>query len=175
MGRLKKSNTVVYGYASMLADTFYELFASEHRMWVKEPVNQKAVTGLNSFHMSEEGRKLAFHPSIRFSQYKPVHNAIIGKIQKEYFLDLMKECDGQSVRVLVLPPANAEMKELLKKDYPKLDITFVETNMPDTTDGLYLIKEIKLRSSDTVAYKYWTQFLGAVLPFCQYREVTNET
>ena len=172
MGRLKKSNTVIYGAASHYADTFYELFASEHRIWMKEPVRPVDQVSLNAFHASEEGRKLAFHPSLNFSQYTPVHNAVIAKIQKEYFVQLMGECKEQSVRVLVLEQATPGLQKLLKEDYPGLNITYVEQELPQTTDGLYLIKKIQLRSSDSIAYKYWTKFLGAVLPFCQYQEVT---
>lgn len=140
---MKRHNIIIYGHSDDLGYQLFNILASEHRLFIKDPARRVAR---GTYRVDWDKFK---HPSITKTPYHPVECIIIARWDN-YTNELIEEVNYLKPDIKILVLNSYEEYTIIDNKYPNLDITFAGFYDITTCESLYFYDkpDIKGKSDD---------------------------
>lgn len=149
---MSKQNLVLYGAGERTGYFFWQLFQSEHRIWVAD--KREAIPGASYWQKDLFNKPI----DINKSEYRPVNGVVIFKVNNKDILELFNSISQkESINVLLFDCFDDDIIQMIKDVYSTVKITCLKHKMDiQLLEDLYLTKKLVLKGGNT---SYWKELL----------------
>ena len=149
---MKKQNLALYGAGTPAGFFFWQIFQSEHRIWVTD--KREVIPGASYWQKDILGKTI----DIKKSEYSPINGVVIFKVHKDDIIELFQAIvQIEKPNVLVFDCLSSDVVELIADNITPINISCLKADKDiQLLEDLYHIDRLVLKGGNT---SYWKELL----------------